>query len=686
MARRRLADLLGSLLLVVAVGSMLGATPVTAHGSGHMRLPRDAFLSTMAGGNTVGGQIREKEPRADGYRHLDTPAMIARLKQLHVTTYTYGIWESAVDWDDLRLEFAPAARRAGIDIMVYIVPPSECFRSDQRHLAGRCSRPFEEDYVSWAREIATLSRTFPNITSWAIDDFLVGDNAKLFTKDYLHQVRNAQDAVNPRLKWYVTLYYDQINAANLDTIKGALDGVIYPYTGDVNSTIDATYLERRLDGALATMAGSGMDLVLLAYTGRFLDGMIPPTESYVADVMRRAAPYLYDGRIGGIIAYGAPVRLDLHQPSNDYHAHSGLGRLSLSVGNFTPTSDGGYAAASQEVSVDPAAARKTLSFYHRDQDAGGPTGYQFEQVLVDGVVVWEQDAELDPADTWVHETLDLTDALAGKSHATLTFRLFDKKGVGWWPLDVAIDDVTGTGLTVRNGGFESPAHWTLSRNDDRMQPLVDVYRADRPARVFNAVGAAYAGFRSQSYTPVRGGSWPGLRPSTDNTAMYGNGRLAFTIPAHTTIPAGTCAVASQDVAVTPGLPRYELSFWHTDNVQARFGQAFKEIWIDGRQLWKRDVGDYWPWDYLNGSDHQGPIDVTDFVQGKSAVRLEFRVCADDQVDDLRLSVGFDHIETVGLAVANPEFEEDGGWQLRPAAPIDVRVERHGPPVPLSGRR
>lgn len=152
----------------------------------------------MIGGNTgPTAIIREREPRADGFRHVDTPAMVERLTQMHLTMYSFGVWDKETDWQDLTGEFAGAVRAAGIDIMVYLVPPSECFLNPVRHLDGRCSRPFNMDYVRWAEEIARLSVAHPNVKSWGIDDFLVGANADLFTKEYLGQVRAAQDAINP---------------------------------------------------------------------------------------------------------------------------------------------------------------------------------------------------------------------------------------------------------------------------------------------------------------------------------------------------------------------------------------------------------------------------------------------------------------------------------------------------------
>lgn len=660
------------LLLALVAALLVGQPSAAAPAQG---IPQDAFLSAMEGGNTAEAKIREPYARQDGFRHIDTPALIQRLKQLHMTMYTFGIWDKATDWDDLRTEFAPAAQRAGIDIMVYVVPPSECFLNPVRHLDGRCSRPFNLDFERWSSEIAKLSLRYPNVKSWGIDDFLVGQNAELFTEEYLGKVRAAQDAIKPDLKWYVTLYYYEINAANVAKIDDHLDGVIYPYTGYNNNTIDPTWLETRLDGARDVLQPAGLDLILLVYTGRFLDGMIHPDERYVGDVLRRATPYLSDGRIGGIIAYGAPVRADLQQPSWDFWGRSGLGRLSLSVGNFTSTVDGSYAAASQQVSVG--SGSKALEFWHRDQDAGELRGYQTKQLLVDDQVVWESDTQDDPREEWIHTRVDLTEVLAGKTTAKLTFRLFHKIGVGWWPLDWSIDDVRATGFSLRNGGFEQNKDWELTRNQPTMQPYIELFAKDRPVRILNAIGAGFARYQGELFTPLRAQAFPDVRIGPDNRAMYGNGRLAFTVPGGA-LPANTCGTAAQTVRVRPGMSRYELSFWHADPVQARFGQVFKQIRIDGKMLWDRDGGDFWPWFYINASDHQGGIDITEFVTGKSSVQLEFRVCTKDaQTNAKATTIGFDHLEAIGLDIANPGFERVADWRLTSAAPITAAYDIAG---------
>lgn len=59
-----------------------------------------------------------------------------------------------------------------------------------------------------------------------------------------------------------------------------------------------------LDAILALTDPRGLDLILLIYTGRFLDAPLPPTESHVEEAPRIGASYATDGRITGVIAHG----------------------------------------------------------------------------------------------------------------------------------------------------------------------------------------------------------------------------------------------------------------------------------------------------------------------------------------------------------------------------------------------
>ena len=90
-----------------------------------------------------------KPRRADG--HVDGDALLARLKELHVTTYYWLIYHAATDWEDLKA-FLPKAAAANIQVWVYLVPPTE-----SAPLEGTTyPEPFRLDYGRWAEEIARL--------------------------------------------------------------------------------------------------------------------------------------------------------------------------------------------------------------------------------------------------------------------------------------------------------------------------------------------------------------------------------------------------------------------------------------------------------------------------------------------------------------------------------------------------
>src|SRR6516165_9211382 len=88
--------------------------------------------------------------RPDG--HIDSDAMVRRLKELGVNTYYWLVWHAATDWDDLH-DFLPKAAKEGIDVWVYLVPPTESPPKFSRNY----SEPFRLDYVRWGQEIARLS-------------------------------------------------------------------------------------------------------------------------------------------------------------------------------------------------------------------------------------------------------------------------------------------------------------------------------------------------------------------------------------------------------------------------------------------------------------------------------------------------------------------------------------------------
>jgi hypothetical protein len=459
------------------------------------RHPDGGIKATLTGGNTVGGVLREREPRADGYRHIDTPAMIRRLREANANTFLYGIWDSPTDWDDLRLEFIAAAATAGIDVIPYLVPPSETFDH------GRASRPYRLDFVRWATEIAALSLKYPNLVGWAIDDFEFAQNAELFTAEYMTEFTSAQKEINPALGFYTCAYYTCATSETfLDKYRPFIDGIIYPFLdGHNENTTVAASTGPCLDEILRHTQPRGLDLILLVYTGRFLNAPLEPTEGYVAEVMRVGAEYAADGRIAGVIAYGAQVD-NAPTPSTDNRAMYGNGRLSLFSAQ-QPVSAGAYACASQVVRVVGDLPRYELSFwYHRAFLARGCEPGSFElRVRLDDAVVWRMDLAHQQWNLWMNGNsdqgpVDVTEHVRGKSVVTLTFSVVALRDV---PdrrfLDVGVDAVSTIGLLVANPDFEEEAHWRLSSSGGPLVATFDVYVPDRPARIYSAIANAFAG-------------------------------------------------------------------------------------------------------------------------------------------------------------------------------------------------
>ncbi len=433
--------------------------------------------------------MREAEPRDDGYRHIDTPALIAKLQDLHVNTYVFGIWDSPTDWEDLCDGFIAAAEEAGIYVWVYVVPPTETCTS------GRGSRPFGTDYLAWARAIAALSLQHPNLTAWAIDDFEF--NQAFFTVEYVRQVRKSARAVNPKLAFFLCTY---LRAATdhefLDKYGPFLDGLLYPFLDGHNmNTQVAASVDACLDAIIDQAKPRELSLVLLVYSGRFLDAALSPTEDYVSEVLGRSLRYLADGSIQGVTAYGVQLD-DAPTVASENQAMYGRGRLSLAVPGVS-TVRGACAEASQQVTVDPTAKRQELSFWHSDVFAGRRgTGEHVKQILIDDEVVWSSPVAGHPRRQWLQGhplqgPIDLTAHLRGKLSARLTLRLVDPEGTVDFPVDVGFDHLESIGFALENGDFEVETGWDL-RGSGGAVAKVDLFVPDRPMRIFRAVSDRYA--------------------------------------------------------------------------------------------------------------------------------------------------------------------------------------------------
>jgi hypothetical protein len=144
-----LAWLLTPVLLCAAAGSALAQNKAPAH-----QVDSPPHFADY-----------DSEPRLPNGR-VDCNTLVARLKELHVTTYYWLVWHAATDWDDLKL-FLPKAAQANLQVWVYLVPPTE----SAPQYGNAYPEPFRLDYGRWAEEIARLSLQHTNLTGWVIDDF-----------------------------------------------------------------------------------------------------------------------------------------------------------------------------------------------------------------------------------------------------------------------------------------------------------------------------------------------------------------------------------------------------------------------------------------------------------------------------------------------------------------------------------
>jgi hypothetical protein len=211
---RRMGKASGSTVVLVV---LLAAAVLSLNAGAQERLSHTGFFRAHLA--DYDAELR----RPDG--RVDIDAMVARLKELGVSTYYWLIWHAATDWDDLRL-FLPKAAEAGIDVWVYLVPPSE---SPPKY-GSRYSEPFRLDYHRWAEEIARLSLQHTNLTAWVIDDFYA--NHELFTPAYLREMQARAKHINPRLAFLPLMYFDEIRAKFAEEYREVIDGVVVAYLQD----------------------------------------------------------------------------------------------------------------------------------------------------------------------------------------------------------------------------------------------------------------------------------------------------------------------------------------------------------------------------------------------------------------------------------------------------------------------
>ena|GEM_PF-2628270 len=446
--------------LLAMTGAVLGPAPTAA------AAPAAGTKATYAG----------EVVKADG--HIDSTATINRVKALNANTYVYLVWK-ADEWTDFVADFMPKAQAAGIKVWVYVTPPSE-----------GAPPPYGSDYVRWATEIATVRASYPNLTAWAIDDF--NANTAKFTPTYLQQMRDAAAAVTSGLDLYATVYYSALTASFVDTYGPKLDGFIFPYRDEpYTNTMWTASVTAQLNTVTANAARTGDKVFLMPYASKLSSAEVPPDVNYVKAVTQAGITAMNAGKIPGIVEYALPLTAGRANGDTN-RAHTGAGALRFYVEGSTPTTAGSYAAASTTVTLDSGSSSCSIVAYNTDTAPnGGTAGYHFKQILAGSTVVWERDVATDDTGWYTNSPRDLTPYLSGGS-ATLTLRLYEKKGVSNYRLDVSFDDIALTGCHIANSTFETPTGWTFSRSGGWVFGAVNHYDADYSSAVHAAVATLFA--------------------------------------------------------------------------------------------------------------------------------------------------------------------------------------------------
>ncbi|SMD22567.1 hypothetical protein [Kibdelosporangium aridum] len=357
--------------------------------------------------------------RPDG--HVDATATVNRLKAMNADTYAFLILKNT-SWDDLHA-FLPVAQPAGINVWVYLVPPSECpgGTTCEGYL------PYKKDYAAWGRAIAALAKQYPVLKAWAMDDFT--SNLSFFTPAYTGEIRAAARAVHPALEFYPVAYFSRINQTFVDNYAAVMDSLILPFRDDPHrNTLWTSSLYGQLNDVSALLALKNRKLILMVYAHTLSNTVITPDVEYVRKVTTIGMRYALDGKIAGVIQYALPLTPGIPQ-NGDFPISRGSGRgaLVLTVRGDQPTQQGWFAEANTAVRLNPGSTSCRMVFWHTDdRDMNSPLEYHVKQALVSDHEVWAQDVASAGTDWSSSAPLDIAPYLTN-GVGTLTFRLFPKE-------------------------------------------------------------------------------------------------------------------------------------------------------------------------------------------------------------------------------------------------------------------
>ncbi|MCM8818735.1 MAG: hypothetical protein NC915_04595 [Candidatus Omnitrophica bacterium] len=163
--------------------------------------------------------------KEDGSVNIDET--LARIKDLGVNCYTYLIYQRSEKELESLPKFLEKAEKEGIEVWVYIVPPSEAPIGAKKPISEKKYPPYDMDYLKWAEKISEISLNYSNLTLWMIDDF--DANLNFFTLEYTKKIYEKTKQINPKLLFGVCVYYDSIKNFVQKGYLPYFDAVLWGY-------------------------------------------------------------------------------------------------------------------------------------------------------------------------------------------------------------------------------------------------------------------------------------------------------------------------------------------------------------------------------------------------------------------------------------------------------------------------